>query len=218
MKKRTDTCKSQHFWHQSLKTPTKLDQKVVLVWGIEKRKRNWTNKKNVANSCSRSHFFELMNHLSYIVIDCKISRCIQNMKWGNPNKKKTEWGCGIKFVQATLSKTIHQLKALLLRSWAWLNFEAGHAQFVLKISFRKMGVANFRIDPRPVLSNIRAFQRCIICRMKQTWAKIDICKQLLPLTSPIEKRKWFINTLSICKMCKQINLRMINKSKTLQLG
>ena len=57
----------------------------------------------MASSCSRSHFFELMNHLSYIVIDYKISRCIQNMKWGNPNKK-TEWGCGIKFVQATPSK------------------------------------------------------------------------------------------------------------------
>ena len=158
----------------------------------------------MANSCSRSHFFELMNHLSYIVIDCKISRCIQNMKWGNPKKNKTEWGCGIKFVQATPSKTIHQLKALLLRSWVWLNFEADHAHFVLKknvfksLRFRKMDVANFRIKPRPLLSNIRAFQICIICRMKQTWAKIDICKQLLPLTSPIGKRKWFINTFSIC--------------------
>ena len=158
----------------------------------------------MANSCSRSHFFELMNHLSYIVIDCKISRCIQNMKWGNPNKKKTEWGCGIKFVQATPSKQYINWKPCYwgvgcgstLRlttptlSWKKPVFNS--------LCFRKMDVANFRIKPRPLLSNIRAFQRCIICRMKQTWAKIDICKQLLPLTSPIEKRKWFINTFSIC--------------------
>ena len=67
-------------------------QNLIKKWfwcaGLKKEKRNELIKKNVANSCSRSHFFELMNHLSYIVIDCKISRCIQNMKWGNPNKKK----------------------------------------------------------------------------------------------------------------------------------
>ena len=130
-------------------------------------------KKNLASSCSRSHFLELMNHLSCIVIDCKISRCIQNMKWGNPNKKNGMrlWH---KICASHALLIIHQLKALLLRSQAWLIFEADHTHFVLKkpvfnsLRFRKVDVANFRIKPRPLLSNIRAFQRCIICRMKQT--------------------------------------------------
>ena len=113
------------------------------------------------------------------VIDYKISRCIQNMKWGNPNKTKTEWGCGIEFVQATPSKQYI--------SWKPCYWGVGCGS-TLRLTTPTLS---------PLLSNIRAFQRCIFCRMKQTWAKINICKQLLPLTSPIEKRKWFINTFSM---------------------
>ena len=66
-------------------------QNLIKKWfwceGLKKEKEIERIKKMWPIVVQEAIFLELMNHLSYILIDCKISRCIQNMKWGNPNKK-----------------------------------------------------------------------------------------------------------------------------------